>query len=473
MKKLRKYDKVLLVLAFILFLMLITWFVSAGSFSTSTGEFSDSGLYRAGINDFFYMIYAAIYFVAVEMVYIFAIGGVYGVLLKTKFYNNIVNSVVDFVRGKELLVLAVLIVLGGIYSSIAGDVLILLCLAPFIMTVFLKAGKDRLTAINAAFGGIFVGLCCQTFGSYGSTYYASYSSLAYTEGIWIKIAIFVVACVLYVLFAVLNAKKYKRALDSSKYDMFNTEVEVNKCSRRKVARVFQWIILIATILILLVGEIDWEDSFNITLFSDLHTNISTWEIGGVTVLANLLGQTMTAIGSWSLTVVTGILVFAILIIGLLDKLPFHEICQGFGDGVKKVTKLALLYALCYICTNFCMYFPSIYTIFNKMFGSGSFNIFMLLLIGFLSKVFLIDSNFIAYSIGEYLQVTFTDNIVNTVIIWKAGIGLATLLAPTSVILLLALSYLDVSYKKWLKYIWKFALSFVIAFCIIMLMVCYM
>lgn len=473
MKKLRKYDKVLLVLAFILILMLMTWFVSAGSFSTSTGEFSDSGLYRAGINDFFYMIYAAIYFVAVEMIYIFAIGGTYGVLTKTKFYRNIVDRAVDFVRGKELVVLGVLIVLGSIYASIAGDVMVLLCFAPFIMTVFLKAGKDRLTAVNAAFGGIFVGLCGQTFGSYGNTYYASYSSLSYTEGIWIKIAVLAIACVLYTLFAILNAKKFKKPLDSSKYDLFNTQSEKEVTSDRKVAKVFQWIVLIITILVLLIGEIGWESSFNVTFFSDLHTNIASWEIGGVAVLSNLLGQTMTAVGAWSLTVVTGILVIAILIIGLLDKLPFYEICKGFGEGVVKVTKLALIYALCYICTNFCMYFPSIYTVFNKMFGSGKFNIFMLLLIGFLSKAFLIDSNFIAYSIGEYLQVTFTDNIVNTVIIWKVGIGLATLLAPTSVILLFALSYLDIPYKKWLKYIWKFALSFTIAFCVIMLIVCYM
>ena len=37
-------------------------------------------------------------------------------------------------------------------------------------------------------------------------------------------------------------------------------------------------------------------------------------------------------------------------------------------------------------------------------------------------------------------------------------GLTALVAPTSLVLLAALSYLKVSYKDWLKAVWKLALE---------------
>ena len=37
-------------------------------------------------------------------------------------------------------------------------------------------------------------------------------------------------------------------------------------------------------------------------------------------------------------------------------------------------------------------------------------------------------------------------------------GVAMLIFPTSVILVAGLSLFDVSYKEWMKYIWKFALN---------------
>ena len=51
---------------------------------------------------------------------------------------------------------------------------------------------------------------------------------------------------------------------------------------------------------------------------------------------------------------------------------------------------------------------------------------------------------------------------------QLGMGFATLLVPTSALLMIVLTYLDVPYKNWLSYIWKFALSLLVALFIIML-----
>ena len=47
------------------------------------------------------------------------------------------------------------------------------------------------------------------------------------------------------------------------------------------------------------------------------------------------------------------------------------------------------------------------------------------------------------------------------IIWQATYGFAMLFVPTSVILVLGLSYLNVSYFKWLKAIWKIVLELLV------------
>ncbi len=49
-------------------------------------------------------------------------------------------------------------------------------------------------------------------------------------------------------------------------------------------------------------------------------------------------------------------------------------------------------------------------------------------------------------------------------------GLVSFITPTSLFLIAGLSYLNISYKEWLKYIWKLLLQiFVIALVIIIIM----
>ena len=45
-------------------------------------------------------------------------------------------------------------------------------------------------------------------------------------------------------------------------------------------------------------------------------------------------------------------------------------------------------------------------------------------------------------------------------------GLATVFVPSSAILIYILSYLDIPYKEWIKYIWKFVLATAIAIIVI-------
>jgi len=63
-------------------------------------------------------------------------------------------------------------------------------------------------------------------------------------------------------------------------------------------------------------------------------------------------------------------------------------------------------------------------------------------------------------------VTNVDNYGIAGIIFQSMYGFVMLFAPTSVVLMAALSYLGVSYKEWLKNIWKLLLELFIVLLII-------
>ena len=55
------------------------------------------------------------------------------------------------------------------------------------------------------------------------------------------------------------------------------------------------------------------------------------------------------------------------------------------------------------------------------------------------------------------------------LVWQTMYGLTMLISPTSVVLLVTLSYLDISYSKWLKAVWKLFLELFALILIILLL----
>ena len=98
------------------------------------------------------------------------------------------------------------------------------------------------------------------------------------------------------------------------------------------------------------------------------------------------------------------------------------------------------------------------TIINKLLGSGSFSILTILVVSFIAAIFLVNPGYGNKIYGYYLSAAMGDKLADSVVVWHLGHAFAAIIAPTSLIVLLALTYLDVPYKKWFKYIWKYALS---------------
>ena len=92
-----------------------------------------------------------------------------------------------------------------------------------------------------------------------------------------------------------------------------------------------------------------------------------------------------------------------------------------------------------------------------------FNAFTASLVAMLASIFNADPMYTFNSAVPYLVSIVKDKNVYTIIwvIFQSIYGFVMLLAPTSVVLMATLAYLNVSFKEWFKNIWKLALEILV------------
>ena len=89
----------------------------------------------------------------------------------------------------------------------------------------------------------------------------------------------------------------------------------------------------------------------------------------------------------------------------------------------------------------------------------SFSLPRTILASVVTNIFHVDTGYTGYILGSYLVSGFGATSLSLVFfIFFAIYGLLQFIIPTSVLLILGLTYTKVGYKDWMKYIWRFALG---------------
>ena len=126
-----------IILILILAVSAITWIVPASYFSGS--EIADLGMNRIGFFDFFNFISSTFifkYFLQVVF-FILSIGALYGVLVKTNSYREILEKIVKSLKGKENIFLIIAAFLFAGLSSAFGFQIIMFIFIPAIISIIL------------------------------------------------------------------------------------------------------------------------------------------------------------------------------------------------------------------------------------------------------------------------------------------------------------------------------------------------
>ena len=462
----KKHNTLKVVIITLLLFALLTWILPCATYQT---EYTELGRYQVGLFDILSYQSTVFGYFGYVALFVLVVGGFYGVLYKTGAYRRMLDSLVKKFKGKEVICLVVIMALFAFLTSFAGLQLALLMLFPFVISLVLMMGYNKSTAVAVTAGSVAVGLMGTTF-SYNTTQVLQqYLSVELTDLIWAKIVLLVLGVVLLALFTLKFGKKSSTKKADDKEEFIPEEVKSVKAKdkdKEKKHKVKVWplvLILDLMLIVTILGFIPWNGAFGITLFDDVTTAITEFELFGFPIFGKILGA-ISAFGYWTLVELVTLMLLAIIILKFVYKIKWDDVFEGFGKGVRRALVPALIVILIYTCLVLTTYDPYQLVIYKFILGlTKGFNIFTTGLVVVISSIFNGDPLYAFYSVLPYFVsvVTDTNNYQLIAVIFQSLYGIVTLVAPTSIPLMATLAYTNTSYKDWFKYIWKLLVALLV------------
>ena len=464
-KENKKYDLLIAIgIVFALFIVL-SYIIPIGYYS-STGYVGGATEPVGLIGIFKSPLYSVAIFIQYIVVFL-AIGGLYSVMSKTGVYTKIVDNVVKKFNKKKTLFLIISIISFALLSSLTGLPIVLFTLVPFVTTVILLLGFDKVTALVSTVGAILIGLMGSTYGN--AAIFKSMFSMDANKAIIHKFIFLAVLVFLLVMFVISKTKQTQPEIKKTKKTKKEENVEeknieipfYNKNETSKKSSLPLIIIFVISILIALVGMFNWYYSFGIDLFANIGKIVSEFKIGGVAILSQILG-TFTNIGEWGNYEFAALLLFVTVVIAWIYSIKPSEAFEAYYEGIKSMLKTSIYVALA--CIIFSIMVNSqngtmSATITNFILGlSKSFNVLLMSLTGMIGTFFYNDIPYLINGIYGALGIYEEAVLPVITVILQSSYGFMMLVLPVSVILVAGLKYLDVSYKEWFKYMWKLLLQ---------------
>lgn len=453
------------VLYFIIVTAVLTWILPTTYYQYSL--VSDGTKSQVGLFDLLSYPTMTLSYFSNVIVFILTVGAFYGVLNKTGVYRTLLDKIAKGAEGKELILLSIIMIMIALFTSISGAHIGMLLIVPFIISLILIMGYDKITAAMVTVGAIAVGIIGTTI---SSTYVADttgYSILA-QNGMGVVNSILgtnatdqmiskLFVLTLGVMLLIFNTLRYAR-----KNKQLTTEVieegTLIPNTTEQPKKVWPLVLIVDLIFVIMIlSQISWTSVLGVKLFENITSTITSFKVADLPIFANILGA-IGAFEQWNLEHISVLLILGSGLISLIYKIKFSDFIDSIAAGAKKALKPAVLVGLIYIVLVIVNMNPITLTMVKPL--VSKFNVFTSALAAFISSIFNVDLYYAASNVLPYSISVITDSGVYSIIalIWQAMYGFVALVAPTSVVLITILSYLDISYGKWLKSNWKFLLQ---------------
>ena len=419
------------------------------------------------------------------IVLILLIGGFYGILNKTGAYKKLIDSIVTKYKDNKNFLVAVIIIF-ALIASLTGISLPLFIFVPFVISIILLMGYDKLVALASTIGAILVGLLGGIFVTFVDFNSYTFSLITLEDlldlekysNIFPKIFLLVIAVGLLVLYVfkhikAVEEKKVKYEIKDDT-DILITEVK----GSYKNIKVWPLITVFSVvILFLILGLTPWNSLFGLDIFNKFHDWILGIKIGDFSVFGNIISNTFPALGNWlsignvgNQLMTINLLVVATIAIAIIYRVKLEDALNGFVEGMRKMVPTASMMILALAVLVF---------VFNNGFMTsivkwtvdltGGFNVALSSSLVVIGSFLHVDYFYTIVGVLSPLMEQITDTAVNPVlaVMFQSLYYLTMLIAPTSVILVAALTYLNVPYKEWFKFIWRLALELLIVIFVIL------
>ena len=498
----KRHNTIKVVLVTLLVFMLLSWILPAAYFS---GSYADQGRVQMGLFDLFSYPTTAISYFGYIAVFILVVGGFYGILNTIPAYRTLLDNLSKKFQKHGKLVVSIIIVLLAVITSICGLQLGLIIFFPFLVSLILLMGYDKIVAALTLVGSTMIGVAGSLF-AYGNTsVIMSTLSLKITSNWGAKLIILVLGLVVLIVNTILyinSLDKKKKAVKAStkkesskKEDTKKTTKKTTKATTKaadktesvKVVKTKSdidyyvpsevkgkhkvWPLVVAfsvIFVIMILAFISWSNAFKVSAMEDATSAVTGFKVFGFALFGKLLGN-VNAFGSWTLNDLSLVMIVAAAFLMIVYKVKFNDGLQAFITGAKRALEPACLVILIYTCLVAVTYHPFQLTIYKFLFGfTKGFNVFTSTIAAILASVFNADPLYAFQSVLPYLASLVSKKSTYAVIgvVYQAMYGVTMLVAPTSVVLMTVLSYLGISYKEWWKNIWKLVLELFVLMLII-------
>ena len=461
----KKHNAIKVVLICLGVFLLLSWIFPAAYFQTS---YVSQGRVQMGLFDIFSYPVVAMQYFGYIVLYVLVIGAFYGVLNHVKAYRILLDNIVSKFKGHKKLFVSVIMVVLAVLTSICGVQYALLLAFPFIISIVLMLGFDKIVAALTTVGAVSVGLMGTTYAYSNVSLLSQYLSLGMNTDIVPRFIILAIGLALLIFNTMLYIKKSKKTKLSEKEENYFIPEEVKKADAKKVNLWPLRIVSLAMLAVMILAFISWSGAFNNSAFDDATTAVTGFKLFGFPIFSKILG-TVTSFGNWTLTSYTVVIAVAALVLAIAYKVKFDDVMDNAIKGIKESLAPAAIMLLVYTGLVIVTYHPFQLTLYKGIFGlTKGFNVFTSTIVAILASLFDGDPLYVFNSAIPYLVSIVSDKTVYHVIwvVFQSIYGLSAIIAPTSAVLLVTLSYLNVPYKKWVKSVWKYVLEMLVILLII-------
>jgi uncharacterized ion transporter superfamily protein YfcC len=371
--------------------------------------------------------------------FIIVIGGFLGVTMKTGAIQAGIGKLVQRLRGKERLMIPILMTVFAIGGTTYGMAEESLAFYALVITVMIAAGYDALTGAAVVLLGCGIGTLGSTINPFATGIASGFAGTSISDGLVGRLAILIVGLAIGIFFVMRYAERVKRDPANSLVADMKAENEAHFRAQEQGGIIAltgkHKVILVLfglAFVVMMYGVIPWED----------------------------LGVPIPTLWWWFPEMTASFLLFSVLI-GLVGRMREGELTETFVNGARDLLGVALIIGIARGITVIMTNGQITDTVLHWAevalgdVGPAAFAIVMFLL--FLPLSFLIPSSSglatVAMPIMAPLAVFVGVSEALAVTAYQSASGLMNLFIPTSAVVMGGLAIARVPYGRYLRWVW--------------------
>lgn len=433
--------------ALIVLVAAATWIIPAGSYQYVDGV-PQAGTYEAvaanpqGLGGILKAAFSGFYDAVDVCLFILMVGGFLGIVMKTGAVDAGVASVIDRLGGREKWLIPILMIFFGLGGTTYGMWEETMAFYPLLIPVFLAAGYDAVVGISVILLGAGAGVISSTVNPFATGIAAGFAGVSLGDGILLRIIQWIVFEGAAIWFVMSYAAKVKKNPSHSVVGVGAGKLHVSMDETVPLTTRRKWILALFTLVfvIMVYGVIPFDE----------------------------MGLPLPVLGWW-FPELSALFLVGGVVIGLIDGMKEQEIAETFVAGCADLLGVALIIGISRGITVLMNDGAITDTVLHwgeqALAGAGPVAFVLLVFLIYLPLTILIPSSSglatlsipIIAPLGQFAGVG-GDLVVTA---FQSASGLVNIITPTAAVVMGALALGHVPFDKWVKYVWRLILYFLI------------